>query len=76
MLFKKWNERVFNPIQQEIRRKMQSQDYQMLDNEKRELFDKYLKYSTRQDVFLDTISREEYNPDSFKQIKVCVPQTH
>lgn len=71
MLYKKWNERVFKPIQKEITRKMGSEAYQMLDHEKRDLFEKYLNYRTQQEVFLDTISQERYQPDKLKQLKVC-----
>ena len=70
MLFKKWNERVFEPIHEKVVRKMESKDYSMLDSEKRKLFDNYLRYTTKQDVFLDTISHDKYNPDKVTQLKV------
>ena len=70
MLFKKWNERVFEPIHEKVVRKVESKDYNMLDSEKRKLFDDYLRYSTKQDVFLDTISCDKYNPDKVTQLKV------
>lgn len=72
MLYKKWTERVFEPIHKEVVRKMNSTDYNIHDNNKRKLFDKYLHYSTRQDVFLDTVSRDEYNPDKVTHLKVCL----
>lgn len=70
MLYKQWNERVFEPIHKELRKVMDSNDYKILENKKRELFDNYLSYSMTKDVFLDTVSRDEYNPDKFKQLKV------
>ena len=76
MLFKKWNERVFEPIHEEVVKKMESKDYNMLDSEKRKLFDNYLQYSTKQDVFLDTISRDKYNPDKVTQLKVYIHTAH
>ena len=71
MLYKKWNERVFEPILKEIGKKMASQDYYAFSTTKRELFEKYLQYNTKQDVFLDTISHNEYNPVIAKELKVC-----
>lgn len=70
MLYKKWKERVFEPIQNVINKKMDSDDYKLLDNEKRKLFDNYLTYSSKQEVFLETISHEEYDPNSTGQLKV------
>ena len=71
MLYKKWKERVFEPIHNELNKKMDSDDYKILDNEKRKLFDNYLTYSSKQEVFLETISHKEYNPDKCRQLKVC-----
>ena len=72
MLYKKWNERVFKPIHKEIAEKMESQYYHVLDNQKRELFEKYLEYSTGREVFLDTVSYDEYSPDNVEELKVYV----
>ena len=71
MLYKKWNERVFEPIHKEIVERMASQYYHVLDNEKRELFVKYLEYSTGREVFLDTVSHDQYSPDIVEELKVC-----
>lgn len=80
MLYKKWKERVFEPIHCELNKKMASDDYKILDNEKRKLFDNYLTYSSKQEVFLETISHKEYSPDNSRQLKVCgtitPPSTH
>lgn len=81
MLYKKWKERVFEPIHNEVNKKMASDDYKLLDNEKRKLFDNYLMYSSKQEVFLETISHEEYSPNNARQLEVWgtitpPPNTH
>ena len=72
MLYKKWSERVFEPIHKAIAKKMESQYYHVLDKDKRDLFEKYLEYSTRRDIFLDTVSHDEYSPDIVEELKVCI----
>ena len=70
MLYKKWKERVFEPIHNQVNKKMDSDDYKLLDNEKRKLFDDYLTYSSKQEIFLETVSHKEYNPNNTRQLKV------
>ena len=70
MLYKKWKERVFEPIQNTLRKKMDSVEYKIQDDETRKLFDDYLRCTTKQEVFLDTLSLEKYNP--YRTIKLKV----
>ena len=62
ILYRKWYERVFLPVQTKLASQMASEDFQSMDKEKRALFDHYLSYRSKKQVFLDTISPEEYNP--------------
>ncbi len=62
ILYKKWCERVFIPVQAQIEAQLSSDDFQALVSEKRELFDQYLIYRNEKQVFLDTIIPDEYNP--------------
>jgi hypothetical protein len=63
MLYRKWKERVFYPIQSQIMQKMEGPAYKWLDHEKRQLFEKYLNYRNAKGyIFLDTLSLEDYDP--------------
>ncbi len=62
ILYKKWCERVFVPIQTKLAAKMASHEFQIKDNEKRALFDQYLCHGNQKDVFLDTFDPNEYHP--------------
>lgn len=62
LLFHKWSERVFNPIHTHLLSKMDGPAYREMDRCKRKLFDRYLSYRNNKNVFLDTISPEEYDP--------------
>ncbi|KXJ26157.1 protein FAM228B [Exaiptasia diaphana] len=63
LLHKKWSERVFTPIKDQIDKEMNSQNYKNLEKRKRNLYNNYLDYSNKKGVvFLDVISPEEYDP--------------
>ena len=73
VLYRKWCERVFDPVQDKLSSQLTSQAYHSLDEARRELFDQYLNYRNRQHVFLDTISPEEYDPmEQGRALKVCM----
>ena len=61
MLYKKWSERVFTPINSAVSDKMEEESYNTNDCKKRQLFDDYLTYSNQRIVFLDTIGND-YRP--------------
>eukprot|EP00731_Ephydatia_muelleri_P031857 Em0023g364a len=61
MLYKKWKERVFNPIQRQLSTHMDL-SYSVLDGKKRELFSEYLAYRNKHPVFLDTMNKDKYDP--------------
>ena len=61
MLYKKWKERVFNPIQRQLNTHMDL-SYSVLDGKKRELFSEYLAYTNKHPVFLDTMNKDKYDP--------------
>lgn len=62
ILYKKWCERVFVPVQTKLSEKMASNDFHLKGSEKRALFDQYLCYRNKKQVFLDTFNSEEYHP--------------
>ncbi|XP_002739880.3 protein FAM228B-like [Saccoglossus kowalevskii] len=61
MLHKKWSERVYEPLQKQIYREMKVQ-YPGVESRKRNLHDNYVDYCNRRPVFLDTMSKNDYNP--------------
>ncbi|XP_064405134.1 uncharacterized protein LOC135350312 isoform X2 [Halichondria panicea] len=75
ILYKKWCERVFIPVQAQIEAQLSSDDFQALVSEKRELFDQYLIYRNEKQVFLDTIIPDEYNPLPTGALQY-IPQVH
>lgn len=68
MLYKRWKERVFNPIQRQLNTHMDL-SYSVLDGKKRELFSEYLSYGNKHPVFLDTMNKDEYDPLCWSQDK-------
>ena len=63
MLYKKWKERVFDPIHDKLSTHMDL-SYPQLDSRKRALFTEYLAYRAKHTVFLDTMNKD-YNPLSW-----------
>ena len=59
MLYRKWSERVFAPIQQRLVSQMEGPGYRELDAQRRELFNKYLSYRNRKVRFSDTWVQSE-----------------
>ena len=47
MLYRKWSERVFAPVQQGLVSQMEGPGCRELDAQRRELFNKYLSYRNR-----------------------------
>ena len=47
MLYHKWSERVFGPIQQCLTAQLNSPAYSSLDSRRRKLFEHYLKYRNK-----------------------------
>ncbi|XP_065057859.1 protein FAM228B-like [Rhopilema esculentum] len=63
LLMKDWTENVYNPLKASIDKEMESKNYRRLDKGKRKIYKDYLAYSNRKgNVFLDTMSYEEYDP--------------
>lgn len=62
ILYKNWCERVFLPVQAKLASQIASDEYHTFGIEKRCLFDQYLSYRNKKQVFLDTIIPNEYNP--------------
>ncbi|XP_065837438.1 protein FAM228B-like [Oscarella lobularis] len=61
-LYKKWKERVFDPVYAQVSSCME-REYGWFEMEKRHLFEKYLDYRNAKGfIFLDTYSEDEYNP--------------
>jgi hypothetical protein len=42
-LFAEWNEKVFEPIQRQIDEKLEQTDFEVLDSQRRELFEEFLE---------------------------------
>lgn len=61
MLHKKWNDRVYEPLQKEIYKEMKKH-YPRVESRKRTLYNNYVDYCNRRPVFLDTMSKDDYNP--------------
>ncbi|XP_070567527.1 protein FAM228B-like [Ptychodera flava] len=61
MLHKKWSERVYEPLQAQVYKEMK-QEYPEVERRKRNLHDDYVEYCNRRPVFLDTMSKADYNP--------------
>ncbi|XP_072018920.1 protein FAM228B-like [Amphiura filiformis] len=62
MLYKKWSEQIFEPIQDKIYRAMKG-NYAAVDRKKRELFNDYINHRNKKGyVFLDTFDEKEYDP--------------
>lgn len=74
MLYKKWKERVFNPIHTRLSTHMDL-SYPMLDSWKRELFSKYLAHTNKHCAFLDTMNKDEYDPLSWSYNKAATKVT-
>lgn len=67
MLYKKWSERIFQPIQAQIYHAMKG-NYAEVDKKKREMFNAYIRHRNKKGhVFLDTFDETEYDPLSFVQ---------
>ncbi|XP_039263941.2 protein FAM228B-like [Styela clava] len=80
LLYKEWHENVYEPTRRKIQNKIET-EYPILDEKKREEYVKYLKYKNKKgDVFLDVMSKEEYDPmcllhpDSPTLLKVQTPR--
>ncbi|XP_071476681.1 protein FAM228B-like [Diadema antillarum] len=68
MLYKKWSERIWEPIDGSIYREMKN--YPKVDRRKRNIYKEYLRHGNRKGfVFLDTYDQEEYDP-----MKLVVPR--
>ncbi|XP_078001478.1 protein FAM228B-like [Glandiceps talaboti] len=61
MLHKKWSERVYDPLQAQVYKGMK-REYSNVERRKRDLHDDYVDYCNRRPVFLDTMSKADYNP--------------
>ncbi|XP_071801241.1 protein FAM228B-like [Asterias amurensis] len=69
MLYKKWNERIFAPLQEQMYREMKG-NYAALDKRKRALFMEYLRHRNKKGfVSLDTFDPREYDP-----LKLVLPR--
>ncbi|EDO38688.1 predicted protein, partial [Nematostella vectensis] len=63
LLHKKWSERVYFPVKEQIDQEMNGPNYKNLDKRKRTIYKHYLDYSNNKGVvFLDVMSPEEYDP--------------
>ncbi len=62
ILYRKWCERVFVPIQTKLAAQIASVDFHFKGSEKRSLFDQYLCYRNKKEVFLDTLNSEDPTP--------------
>lgn len=62
LLHKEWHENVYVPTRKKVE-KVFEKKYPLLDQRKREEYEKFLEYKNKKgNVFLDVISKEEYDP--------------
>lgn len=60
--YKRWQEKVYIPIRRQVESTIE-QYFSTVDEEKRKAYLKYLNYKNKKgDVFLDVISKQEYDP--------------
>lgn len=62
LLYKRWQEKVYIPIRKQVESTIE-QCFSVVDQERRKEYLKYLNYKNKKgDVFLDVMSKQEYNP--------------
>jgi len=63
LLLREWTDKVYKPLKAEITEEMNGRNYKIYDRTKRDLYQEYLTYTNQKgNVFLDTISYDEYDP--------------
>jgi len=63
VLFSKWEDAIFKTVKADIDGKLTGLQFKSLDSQKRRLFSRYLAAcNTKGTVFLDVISKDEYDP--------------
>ncbi|XP_054753477.2 protein FAM228B-like [Lytechinus pictus] len=68
MLYKKWSEKIWEPIDSSIYKEMKN--YPKVDKRKRSIYKEYLRHGNKKGfVFLDTYDTQEYDP-----MKLVVPR--
>lgn len=78
LLYNKWEDSIYSKLQGDIQGKLGGNQSKRLDSQKRKLFSRYLDTcNAKGTVFLDVISREEYNPLSLasRSISTRVPSS-